>query len=57
MRGRHTLKLVVVMAIISACGIIGLLLASELDGLLLLLAALPLGLGIWRWRAESAKNR
>ena len=57
MKGRHTLKLVVVMAIVSACGIIGLLLANELDALLLVLAALPLGIGVWRWRVESARKR
>lgn len=58
MKGRNTLKLVIAMAIVSACAIVGLLLASgPLDGLLLVLAALPLGMGVWRWRAEAANRR
>ena len=54
MKGRHTLKAVLVMAILSACGIVGLLLCDgTLDWVLLALAALPLGIGLWRWRAHS----
>ena len=55
MKGRNALKLVIVMALVSAGGIIGLLLAGDvLDWALLVLAALPLGVGLWRWRAEAS---
>ena len=58
MKGRHTLRLVTAMALVSAAGIIGLLLAGDvLDWLLLILAALPLGVGLWCWRAESSPSR
>ena len=57
MKGQNILKLVIAMALVSAGGIIGLLLASgPTDWLLLLLAALPLGVGLWRWRAESGRR-
>ncbi|RNF84441.1 hypothetical protein [Montanilutibacter psychrotolerans] len=55
MKGRHTLKVVVVMALVSAVGIMGLLLVDgALDWLLLVLAALPLVVGLWCWRKESS---
>jgi len=56
MKGRHTLKGVVALALVGAGGIIGLLLTEgALDWLLLVLAALPLIVGFWRWRVESEK--
>lgn len=58
MKGRHTLKLVIAMAVVSACGIIGLLLAEgALDWLLLVLAALPLAVGAWRVRGQQRPAR
>lgn len=58
MSGRNTLKLVVAMALVSACGIVGLLLAvdARFDGPLLALAALPLLVGAWRWRAQAGQS-
>jgi hypothetical protein len=53
-----TLKLFMAIALVSAFGIIALLLADGvLDWLLLVLAALPVGVGRWRWRAESSVFR
>lgn len=58
MKGQRTLKFVIAMALVSAFAIIGLLLANgPLDWLLLVLAALPLGVGLWRLRAESRSRR
>ncbi|RPE79811.1 hypothetical protein [Vulcaniibacterium tengchongense] len=54
MKGRDALKAVIVLALASACGIVGLLLADGAwDALLLVLAASPLAVGLWRWRAEA----
>lgn len=54
MKGRNALRAVIVLAIISTIGIIGMLLVDgAADALLLALAALPLAFGFWRWRAES----
>lgn len=58
MKGRNTLTAVIVLALISATAIIGLLLADGvMDGVLLVLAALPLLVGGWCWRAQSAAAR
>jgi hypothetical protein len=54
MKGRHTLKLVTVLALVSAGAIIGLLLAGgSWDAVLLVLAASPLAVGAWRWWVEA----
>lgn len=54
MKGRHTLKFVVAMALVSACAILGLLLVGGAwDAVLLGLAASPLVVGAWRWWAEA----
>ena len=54
MNGRRTLSLVIVLALISAGGIIGMLLVDGglWDKVLFIVAALPLIYGFWRWRAE-----
>lgn len=58
MKGRHTLTGVIVLALISAAAIIGLLLADGVfDGILLVLAALPLLVGLWCWRTQAAAAR
>lgn len=54
MKGRGALRMVIVLALASACGIVGLLLADGMwDWFLLALAALPLGAGLWQWRTAS----
>ncbi len=52
MNARKTLSLVVAMALLSVAGIIGMLLVeSAWDWAGFALAALPLMVGGWRWRA------
>lgn len=56
MKGRSTLRAVLALAMISACGIVGLLLADgALDWSLLVLASLPLLVGFGCWRAEARR--
>lgn len=58
MKGRDALRLVLLLAVVSAAGIIGLLLADGgMDLVLMFLAALPLGVGLWCWRVEARKAR
>lgn len=59
MNGRRTLTLVVALALLSAGAIIAMLLVDggALDRLLLVVAALPLAYGFWRWRAERRSTR
>jgi hypothetical protein len=59
MSGRRTLLLVVALALLSACAIIGMLLVDggAFDRLLFVVAALPLAYGFWRWRAERGSTR
>lgn len=59
MKGARTLRLVLALALVSAFGIVGLLLAvnARFDGLLLPMAALPLVVGLWCWRKESRGGR
>ncbi|WP_167285204.1 hypothetical protein [Marilutibacter alkalisoli] len=51
MKGRNALKMVTVLAVISAIGIIGMLLVDGMAETFLL----PLGICLWRWRVESGK--
>ena len=54
MKGRHALKIVLALALASAGGIIGLLLANgAADWGLMALAALPLVVGLWCVRAQN----
>ena len=58
MKGRHTLKLVLALSLVSAGGIVGLLLADGVaDGFLMALAALPLAVGFWSLRAQAREGR
>lgn len=59
MKGARTLKLVLALALVSACGIVGLLLTvdARFDWMLLAMAALPLGVGLWCWRKETRVGR
>lgn len=50
-----TLRMVLVMALLSVAGIIGMLLVdSALDWVFFALAALPLAVGGWRYLAQRA---
>lgn len=54
MRGRRTLVIVVLLALLSMGGIVGLLLAEGgWDVVFFGVAALPLGVGAWRLRRAS----
>lgn len=56
MKGRDTLRAVIALALASAAGIVGLLLAAAAwDWPLLALAALPLAVGLWCWRREARR--
>lgn len=57
MSGLRTLGVVVALALTAVVAIIGMLLVDNVygDALLLVLAALPLLIGFWRWRAEHRK--
>jgi hypothetical protein len=56
MKDRHTLSGVIVLALISAAAILGLLLADGVaDWILLVLAALPLLVGLWCWWVQAAR--
>jgi hypothetical protein len=59
MSARRPLARIVVSALVSVAGIVGMLVARApaVDALLLALAALPLACGWWRYRAERASRR
>lgn len=51
--GRRTMRRVVALALLAMAGIIGMLLVENAwDWLFLAMAALPLGVGAWCWRAQ-----
>ncbi|WP_242113273.1 hypothetical protein [Luteimonas aquatica] len=52
MNGRGSLSLVLVLALICMAGIVGMLLGDGvLDAACFAMAAVPLLVGLWRWRA------
>lgn len=56
MKGKRALWLVVILALLCASGIVGMLVLTETAWTwpFLAMAALPLAVGAWRWRAERA---
>jgi len=52
MNAGRAMLLVILLALLSIGGLIGMVLAHSAwaDGLLLSVAALPLAVGLWRWR-------